>query len=174
MIKLYATRYALYVTRSFTLIELIITTSIILLFAGMALGYYNAFTEEKALGSSISKAQNALELAKKKANSGDISQCVVNPGQTTGISGYMFSIADSTTFQISPQCLLGTPNAISYKIEKNNTISITGIQPIVFYSLSNRATESCIIITNTSLNKSEYIKIQKSGVTEIGKGNVCL
>lgn len=173
MIKLYATRYALYVTRSFTLIELIIVTTIILLFAGMSLGYYNTFTEEKGLNSDVAKIQNALELAKKKANAGDVSQCA-NPGSTAGISGYMFSIVDSTTFQVSPLCLSGTSNAISYKTERNNIISITGAQPVMFYSLTNKATERCIVITNSSLNKSEYVKVQSSGVTEIGKGATCL
>lgn len=157
---------------SFTLIELIITTSIILLFAGMALGYYNTFTEDRKINADLTKVQNTLELAKKKANASDVSQCL-NQSQT-GITGFFFAVTGSTSFQIAPLCLSGTPNAISYTTEQNNTIAVTGTQPIIFYSITNKATESCIVITNSSLNKSGYIKILKSGITEIGKGNTCL
>ena len=55
----------------FTLIELLIVISVILLFSGLSLAAYNNFNEEKKLEAETRKFVEVLELAKKKVISGD-------------------------------------------------------------------------------------------------------
>ncbi|MBI3620192.1 prepilin-type N-terminal cleavage/methylation domain-containing protein [Candidatus Roizmanbacteria bacterium] len=57
---------------AFTLIELIIVVGIISLIVTMSLGYYNPFTERKKIEEGQKRLLDTLELAKKKAVSGDM------------------------------------------------------------------------------------------------------
>jgi len=58
--------------RAFTLIELIISVSIIALFTSMFLASYNKQTAYKKLDQDTNKLIDVLELAKKKAKAGDV------------------------------------------------------------------------------------------------------
>jgi len=57
--------------KSFTLIELLIVVTVIGLFSGLSIAYYNNFTNEKKLEAGADQVYNVLELAKKKTSSGD-------------------------------------------------------------------------------------------------------
>lgn len=62
--------------KGFTLVEMIVVFGILSIFAGMSLAYFNSFTSRKQTEVESNKLVDVLELAKKKAFSGDIpSQC---------------------------------------------------------------------------------------------------
>ena len=65
--------------KSFTLIELLIVVSVIILFSGLSIAYYNNFTNEKKLEAGANKVYDTLELAKKKTSSGDLSGETCDP-----------------------------------------------------------------------------------------------
>src|SRR3990167_3435835 len=51
----------------FTLIEIIITVAIIMLFSGLSIPRYNAYTQELKLRKESNRVKAVLDLAKKKA-----------------------------------------------------------------------------------------------------------
>lgn len=59
--------------KGFTLIELLVVISIMIIFIGATITQYNTFTQQSKLKNEARKLVDVLELAKKKASSGDLS-----------------------------------------------------------------------------------------------------
>mgnify|MGYP001088375985 CR=1 FL=1 len=59
--------------KGFSLIEIIITVSVLVIFSGLSLTLTQNFSQERKLKSEALKLVNVLEIAKKKAGSGDLS-----------------------------------------------------------------------------------------------------
>lgn len=148
--------------KSFTLIELLITTTIILIFGGLSLAYYNNFTHERILKQEALKLFNTFELAKKKANSGDLS------GKTCsgGFDGYRMEVL-SSGYKLWLRCggVNVSPAILSYNFVLSNNISISsGAGNYDFHELNMISTSGTIQIKNSAISKCLNITIYPSGV----------
>lgn len=147
---------------AFTLLELIIVISIILLFGGLTLAYYNNFTEDQKLTSTASKFVDVLELAKKKAGSADTSMCASVAGITPAVEKYTVSENSNTSYRLAPNCTATSPTNQDYQTE-SGVIFQSFPNPIDFKPLTGGATSTCIVIKNNSNAKCRYVKVETSG-----------
>ncbi|MFN4212441.1 MAG: Tfp pilus assembly protein FimT/FimU [Microgenomates group bacterium] len=148
---------------SFTLIELLLVITIISLGIGTGLAMYNSFTEEKKLEMETQKLVDVLELAKKKASSGDIGSY-----DCSNFSGYRVNI-QSLSYQLLLCCSQScTPNYLIQNYNFQTNISaIIGTGFIQFKPLTAALTSPVTIqIKNLTINKCRQINISVSGVIE--------
>lgn len=148
---------------SFSFIELIVSITIIIIFASLGLAYYNNLIEQTKLDQETKRFVDTLELAKTKAASGDSSLCQGNV--TPYIERYVVNV-NPTGYQFYPICVAGTPVAIKYDAASNINIETTPAIPLYidFYPLlTTPIPDSCVIIKNTNLNKCNYVGVNSSG-----------
>ena len=162
--------------KAFTLIEIIIVVAIMILFAGLSIGYYNDFTQQKKLDEETSKMIDVLELAKKKTSSGDSSMCTADPQSSARVVDYSVIVNSATTYQLSPNCSVGTPNPINYTTNSNiifPTVFPVPTSSVQFKTLSAGTTPYCFILKNSSSNKCRYINVEAGGVICEGSCGSC-
>jgi len=152
-------------SKSFTLIELLVTTTIILIFGGLSLAYYNNFTQEKSLKNEALKLVNTLELAKKKASSGDLSGLTCNGG----FNGYQVNVT-SSGYSLWLRCGGNSVSPAVFSYSFPNNISITnGSGDYYFSELSLKIQipsnpTTTITIKNSNISRCLTITISSSGV----------
>ncbi len=165
--------------KAYTLIELLITISIIIIFSGISIAYYNNFTEEKKLENETQKLVDVLDLAKKKAAGAEDSSLCPNSGgpfgSQYGYTGYRVNIF-SNSYSLSRCCTTATSNSCAQpqlintynNIPSNITFtsSQSNIQFKQLTSVINSSTLITITVRNTNLNKCRQITISPSGVIE--------
>jgi prepilin-type N-terminal cleavage/methylation domain-containing protein len=116
-------------TNAFTIIELLIVTAIILIFASISIAYFNYFTEEKKLENEAKKLINVMDLAKKKASSGD------QFGACTDLTGYSVDVGASS--YVMKGCCTGTCSETIASYSYDPAITATaGTGEIIFSLLS--------------------------------------
>jgi len=148
--------------KGFTLIEIIITTSIILLLSGLSLTLTYNFNQEKILRNEALKLVNILEIAKKKANSGDLSGLTCNGG----FNGYQVNVT-SSGYSLWLRCGGNSVSSavFSYNFPSSNNISIiSGTGNYNFRELNLTSTAGTIQIRNSNIGKCLTITISSSGV----------
>lgn len=149
----------------FSLIEILIVISILILFSGMSIAYFNEFTEDKKLESESRKVVDVLELAKKKARAADLSRCSFDPLVTPQVRNYSLVVVNPTEYQIVPECLTGTPAPIIYNLEKNVMFMIPTVA-VDFYPLSAGASKRCLYLRNSISNKCRNVKVGEVGLID--------
>ncbi|MCX7881307.1 MAG: hypothetical protein N2482_02210 [Patescibacteria group bacterium] len=151
----------------FTLIETLIVVTIIITLSGLSLAYYHNFNEEKKLETNADKLIDALELAKKKANSSDYGNY-----SCLNYSGYRVSIS-SSQYILSLCC---NSDCSSYINIANYNFS-SNIQAVASYSVRfyplNKFQSEIIQIKNTLLNRCINIDISSLGVITKGDKVAC-
>src|SRR3990167_11393660 len=86
--------------KGFSLIELIIVISIIIIFSGFSLAAYNNFNEDRRLDEEASKLVDVFNLAAKKSAAGEIDSVYC-----TGIfHGYITKLSPQTNSYSLAQC----------------------------------------------------------------------
>lgn len=153
----------------FTLIEIIISISIITLLSGMAIVQYDNLSEQKKLDYETKRFVDTLELAKVKAAAGDSSLCT-GTAIIPEVQGYSVSLSASS-FQLAPHCIVGTPQPVNYQIDPKVEIIVTPVSPINFFSNSSGATTSCVNVKIRTSSKCNYIKVEQSGLIS---NNACV
>ena len=152
--------------KSFTLIELLITTSIILIFGGLSLASYNQFNEEQKLKNEARKFVDALELAKKKAITGDIGSYTCD-----NFFGTRVTISSSSyTVKLCCQanCNNSTPTLPPYGFASNIQSLSTG--SITFSHLEAKISGiTSFTLINTTINKCLTISISSAGVVTLNE-----
>lgn len=152
---------------SFSLIELIIIMSIVLLFSGLLLAQYGNFIEQSRLKGEASKLRDALELAKKKTIAKEVASCSI------GFEGYEMTIRNDG-YDLA-DCCSGVCNSStpihSYTLSsQTNTISITSgtgsIQFIPTPAGTTLTDDASITLRNSSI-PTDYKCIQVT-VTKVG------
>jgi len=154
--------------RSFTLIELLITTAIIFVFSGLSLAYYNNFTQEKSLKKETQKLVNAIELAKKKANSGEVQNCSSFCGYQFSVNSNSYAVNICCTCDTNGNCANPTP-IITYSLPSN--INSLNSFATMFKPLSPLVTPGSIQLKNNNITQCEQISINQAGVVENQKIN---
>jgi len=153
-------------SKSFTLIELLAVTTIILVFSGLSLAYYNNFNQEENLKKETNKLIDTIELAKKKANSGERYNC-------TSLCGYQFSVNSSgyllnicCSCDSNGNCVNPTP-IITYYFPPNSNINSLDDFTTIFKPLTPLLTPGYIRLKNNNINKCQNVTITKSGIIEV-------
>lgn len=150
--------------RAFTLIELLITTTIMALFFGMTLANHNNFAEEKRTSAETQKFSDTLELARKKAFTSDQS----NPcGEFIGYS----VVVNTNAYELRSRCTLGSTLIHTYRF--SNSFQSTTPQTISFDSLTGKSSNSCVVIKNTSTNQCFNVQVTQAGSITSNKCNSC-
>jgi Tfp pilus assembly protein FimT len=157
------------INQSFALIELIIAVSIIIIFTGLTIPFYNRFTTEQQLKNEGKNVVNLLELARKKAISGDLANysCPSN----TGFTGYLTTVT-SNNLQIRLCCGNdNNPCSTSYQITTYNLpaqILVTaGLGNFQFKNLTgqtNQSSQLTVTIKQTAISKCTNIYVSPSGL----------
>jgi Tfp pilus assembly protein FimT len=155
-------------SKSFTLIELLVTTTIILIFGGLSLAYYNNFTQEKSLKKETQKLVNAIELAKKKANSGEVQNCSSFCGYQFSVNSNSYAVNICCACNSNGNCANPTP-IITYSLPSN--IKSLNSFATMFKPLSSLVTPGSIKLKNNNINQCEQISINQAGVVENQKIN---
>ncbi|MEK7522345.1 MAG: prepilin-type N-terminal cleavage/methylation domain-containing protein [Patescibacteria group bacterium] len=146
----------------FTLIEILVVTTITLIFLGVGLVQYNTNTERFKLKNEGKKLVDVLELAKKKALSADLQD--KNCSNFTGYRVTISSNAYSFKFCCASTCTV----VQSYNI--TTSIAITaGAGDYDFSPLMTRPifVSDTISLKNSSINKTINISISPIGVIEL-------
>lgn len=158
---------------SFTLLELLIVASFIILFTGFSIGYYNQFTEQKKLENAGQKMRSTLDLSRSRTLSGDSSGC---GGTNARVESYGMEITESSSYSIVPHCIIGTPSPMMYRNEVNVVFPNVPIS-VSFFPITGGAECQYIYIKNTVLNggngSCRYIKVSSTGLTSEDSCETC-
>lgn len=146
--------------RSFTLIEILISITIVILFSGITLAYYNNFTEDQKLKSESKRLISVLALARKSASAG-----VSDPANCSIFDGY--KVVFKTSYYELQRCCNSSACVYvhSYNFPENITVKTEGdvlFQPL---SLGAKTLTSPIIVKN-KLEKCIHITIGLSTIDE--------
>jgi len=153
-------------TKGFTLIELIVVTVIIAIFASISLSTINRFTNEKQLQNETKKMMIVLELAKSKTNSGDITLCGTDPGIAPEVQDFTFEVEPSkNSYKIVPNCIVGDPTPIFYNVGSGIEIEQ---KSITFSQIYGKVNCSCFTVTSNLLSKCRYVKVSENTVIDEG------
>jgi prepilin-type N-terminal cleavage/methylation domain-containing protein len=152
--------------KGFTLIEIIITTSIILLLSGLSLTLTYNFNQEKILRNEALKLVNVLEIAKKKANSGDLSGRICNGG----FNGYrvIVRVSDYSLWLVCGGDLI-SPAIFSYNFPSSIKVLTDGTGDYNFRELNRALTSGTIRVRNLAISKCLNVNISPSGVITLSE-----
>jgi Tfp pilus assembly protein FimT len=166
--------------KSFTLIELLVVISIVVIFIGTTLTQYNTFTQQSRLKNEAKKLVDVLELAKKKASSGDLSDKTCNET----FKGYEVNI-QTNSYAINLRCLTpSTPQQIAvYNYPNLNISTESGGGLFRFMQLnagleykendsSDPSNPPLIQIKNSVIDKCVNITISSLGIVELDEALV--
>lgn len=145
--------------RSFTLIEIIVTVSIILLLTGLTIPRYNTYTQQLKLKSEMEQIADIIELAKKKAISSELFD--LNCNQFTG---YRVTL-NSNSAVLKFGCANVYQNINTFLFDSGITI-IAGAGDIDFPPLAKNLSVpiSYIRLKHTKLNVCQDIYISRIGI----------
>jgi len=150
-------------SKSFTLIELLVTTTIILIFGGLSLAYYNNFTQEKSLKKETQKLVSIIELAKKKANSGEVQNCSSFCGYQFSVNSNFYAVNICCACDSNGNCANPTP-IITYSLPSN--INFLNSFTTMFKPLSPVVTPGSVQLKNNNITKCQQISINQAGIIE--------
>jgi len=153
----------------YTLIEILIVVSIIVLFTGLSLAYYRGFDEQRKLDAETKQLIDILNLAEKKSVAADLSPLGLNPS-CSDFRGYWVSLT-GTSYSLKLNCA-GVDTLIqTYTLGSGMTLLVSDatVTDILFkplYSGTNLSTPISVTLTNSSNNKCTKIQINPVGTVE--------
>ena len=146
--------------QGFTLIELMVTTAIMMVLIGFSVVNYNAFNEKQHVSEAASNFKSQIRLAQSKALSGQkpVSGC-------TAFIGYTVTFT-SSTYTIEPECSEGKvyeTERITVTLPKNVTFS--PVPSSFFYKplMQGTSLSADLLITLTNGSINAIMKITPSG-----------
>lgn len=149
-------------SRAFTMIELLVVVTILMVFFGLSIAYYGSFNEQKKLERDTNKLIDVLSLAQKKAGVGDL-----GTNNCLNFSGYTVSFTSGSymmTLSCSPSCSeTGCSN--TFNLQPGISLSSTA-GSVTFKKLSTGIDlpEIALTVTNTSTNRCKKITISGTGL----------
>ena len=157
--------------KSFTLVELLVVITIIILFSGLSLAAYNNFTQQKNLEKEVSQLVDVLSLAKGKSQASEISLTCVSPEEFGGyrveLSGLDYNFKQCCRDIVTKTISSCGPNIQSYSFSYGIS-NITGATTIDFPPLSGGATATTINIRSNPINKCLEVSTSETGVITTG------
>jgi len=159
-------------SNSFTLIEILIVTAIIVLLSGTSLAIFTTYRDDKVLGNQVTLFSSILDLAKNKAASGDVTLCSGDP-LTTTVSGYRVEVNSTTnSLSLKPECIDTTPTPVSYAIPQN-IVYLTPSVSLRFDSQNYQGETRTFPIKNTLTGKCKYVTVDETGLITSGSYATC-
>ncbi len=144
---------------AFTLIEILIIISIVVLLIGLSLATYNNFTQEKNLDKEVNRLVDILSLARTKAQVSE-----VNPACPVGEEFVGFGVeVNASNYSLKQNCSVTVTNIQTYSFPANIR-KISGMSQVNFYPLSAGATNGTINIQNNTIIKCLQITVSSTGV----------
>src|SRR3990167_98954 len=172
MVKSYKER-----EKSFSLVEILVVVSIILLFTGFSIANYSNFNQESILKKEVQKFIDVLSLVKTKAVTADID--ILTDCGADEFVGYRIEINDSS-YNFKQSCrdvdtkIISTfGTAIQSYNFPANISKISGESSVDFYPLSAGASRATVTIKNNSISKCIEISISVNGVITAGDQAIC-
>ena len=143
----------------FTLIELLVVAFIIALLFGVTLSSMRGFSGQKDLEAQKNKFITTLELAKKKARSGDEQNC-------TNLTHYKVDILNDTTYTVSSVCDDGDDIKNTYTIPDSSFVRISEYDnsSIIFKNVTGLSINNCVIMLDTKKDTCYKLTINESGI----------
>ena len=165
---------------AFSLVEILVVVSIILLLTGFSVANYNNFNQENLLKKEVNKFIDVLSLVKTKAVTADINfDCKVEFSIDEEFAGYQVGV-NTSGYDFKQCCRDVATKAISncglpiqsYNFPANIS-EIFGTTSVIFYPLPSGASIATITIKNSSINKCIDISITANGVITAGDQTIC-
>lgn len=163
-------------SKAFTIIEIIVTISLVLILAVVAIPTYNTYDKQLKLKKETMDIFEVLKLAKKKAMSSDFSNPAVTPDPITGytcdnFSGYRVSF-NSGSYSLLIGCAGAYQQIQSYNISSPNTSIITATPFNIDFpplGINTNIGVPTIRLKNTMISQCEDISLSQSGVIEVNQ-----
>ena len=156
-----------YNSRSFTLIETLIVSAIIVVMSGISIAVFTSYKDDRVLNAQVSLFTRSLDIAKSKAAAGDVSLCTNS--QTAHVNGYKL-IVDPTGIKIQPGCDT-VPTPLFYSIPANIIIPTLSLQ---FDSVNYRGMSKVFQIKNTETDMCKFVRIDETGFVTNGDCRSCV
>ncbi|NTU46944.1 prepilin-type N-terminal cleavage/methylation domain-containing protein [Candidatus Roizmanbacteria bacterium] len=150
----------------FTLVELIITVSVLMMMVGFSIPIFSKFTQSKTLEKETDKLLDYFNLARTRAQSALTDATCTQPFQ-----GYRVSVS-ANRYTID-ECCSGSCTVVS-TIELSNNITVTPINSSVLFKVlsgTNISNVQTYKVTNSDNNSCMYITINSIGL--ISKNTSC-
>jgi prepilin-type N-terminal cleavage/methylation domain-containing protein len=149
--------------RGFTLIEIIVSVTLLLLLSGLFMANYNAFNNSQTVKKAASDLIANLQAARTKAASG------VKPagcGAADTLIGYRVSFT-GTTYTVRARCLVGATDtgfdAKTFTLPAGVTFTSPTPGVVTFYAL-DRGASAALTITLTDLQTTVKVSVFTSGI----------
>lgn len=148
--------------KSFTIIEILVVISIIVLFIGSTLAQYNTYTQQLKLKNEAKKLVDVLELAKKKALSADLFD-----KNCSNFTGYRLTTS-ANSYSLLFGCSSVYTSVQNYNLPTNVTITV-GTGDYNFPPLMNNPIfiGNIIRLKNSVINKCVTISISAIGIVSL-------
>lgn len=149
---------------AFTLVEILVSLSLILLLTGLGYAGYRDFSRRQTLLSAARKIEGDLRYAQGLANSGT---APASPASCTNLSGYRFLLTASA-YTISALCTEGYVD-VKKDVSPGANITISSTLPsFLFKVLASgtnipEATPVTITLRQTGVSASVAIKVNSAG-----------
>ncbi|OGK17047.1 hypothetical protein A2774_01305 [Candidatus Roizmanbacteria bacterium RIFCSPHIGHO2_01_FULL_39_12c] len=160
----------------YTLIEILIVSSIIVIFSGILLASYNNFTQIKNLEQEVSFLADTLSLAKSKTQAADIELACSGVEE---FGGYTVEL-DSSGYVMKQCCRDAISNNIgncSAGLQSrqfaSRIINLTGTVTIEFFPVSAGASMNTVTLKNEIIEKCSDITVLSSGIISAGNPYPC-
>jgi len=154
--------------KSFTLIEILVVSTITLILSGVSLAIFNVYKEDRILMNQVTHFMQALTLARSKAIASDTSQC--SDSSTAYVSGYSVQV-NATTIQVVPLCDTN-PTPIIQNIEPQS-VFVTPAFTVNYNKRGYDGSTVCLPIKGTSNEQCQYVKIDETGLVTSGRCTQC-
>ncbi len=150
--------------KAFSLIEIIIILTIILLTTSFSLAYYHSYNQELILKNQAKKLVDVFELTKKKAESSEL--ILENGNYCQNFNGYRLKIY-SNYYQLFYICE-NTENLVISENFQSKIILTSGNQILDFLPLNKQIFNNLTFtLKNQNINKCIDIHINEVGVLDI-------
>lgn len=148
-------------SRGYTLIEIIVVLGIVTILSGFGIAKYNTYTQQLTLKNQAKNLVEVIELAKKKAVSGDLYQ------NCSDFQGYQV-VVNANTFLMNFNCG-GVYQTIQNYSMANSITTIVGIGNFNFLPLAigTNLTVNSLRLKNSKIDQCIDISISSIGVINI-------
>ena len=144
--------------RAFTLLELLVSIAVILLFSALTLAYYNRQTAAKKLVEDADNLVDVLELAKKKAISGDIGS-----EESCDFKGYSVTFS-GTTYTLKLMCTAAIPIQSYTLTERVSFLSVPAAINFLPLTGSNNTSQT-ITLSESSNSKTMTVTVDHGNIS---------
>lgn len=153
----------------FTMIELLISISIMTIVFTIGFASYREFSRRQVLSGVAKELKSDLRTLQQLALTGqkpeDVS-CVM-------LDGYIFEISDPDTYRLSANCINGLGSSVEYLTKEvsllNDSVSISATQNSIYFKVLGQGTDldSTNIITLTQDNTGKTVSVNVGTAGEI-------